>query len=379
MSAYVIGGVIYGVWLAARGVTPFSRIPGVRLTALAFASFALAEALASAVNPGGNSLAEVGENVVFLGVLPLFAVIRADRLRLLTLVEKYAAMSSVIGAVILVPMANIYARGELMTGNPGVLAVLASVLYAINVQALIRHREHKPWLFAAGAAAAAYLVLAAGMRSLWPALVLAPAIAFVFYGRRIALPMRSAPALATAAAAALLVGALAFQQVSFRLSSAQTDISAMERQDYTSSIGRRIVMWQAGYELFLEKPLLGQGPGNSSNLMAGKTKEISGEALGFSHFHNAVVTELVRAGIVGLLALAAMFAVPFLVCFRAGRDEAGTAGFFLLCAAQCAYLLSGLTGIMLGHDILDCFYLTVVVFSLFLVFGEYDDSEEPAA
>jgi O-antigen ligase len=378
MSAYVAGGIVYGVWLAMRGEAPFPRIPEVRITALAFASFALAEAVAALVNPGGAWISETGSNLPFLGILPLFAVIRADRQRLLALVEKYAAMSCIAGAAVLIPLANVYARGELMTGNPGVLAVLASVLYAINVLALIRHRERRPWLFAAGAAAAAYLVLSAGMRSLWPMLVLAPVIALAFYGRRVALPVNSAPALAAGAAAVLLVGSLVFQQVSFRLDAAQTDISAIDHQNYSTSLGRRVVMWEAGYALFMEKPLLGQGPGNSSDLMRVKTKEISGQELGYSHFHNAAITELVRAGIVGLLAMAAMFAAPFLLCLRAQKDETGKAGFYLLCAGQCAYLLSGLTGIMFGHDILDSFYLTLTVFSLYLVFGEHDDVIEAA-
>jgi O-antigen ligase len=136
-------------------------------------------------------------------------------------------------------------------------------------------------------------------------------------------------------------------------------------------------MWRAGYLLFLEQPILGQGPGNSAGLMAVKTKEISGIELGFTHYHNAAINELVRSGIVGFAALAGLFLVPFAFCLRAKKDDAAMAGFFVLCSVQSAYLLSGLTGIMLGHDILDSVYLTAVTFSLYMVFGREPSKRAP--
>lgn len=43
---------------------------------------------------------------------------------------------------------------------------------------------------------------------------------------------------------------------------------------------------EAGYQLFLEKPLLGYGPGNERSEILGKTAEIGGDPIAFSHAHN---------------------------------------------------------------------------------------------
>ena len=78
---------------------------------------------------------------------------------------------------------------------------------------------------------------------------------------------------------------------------------------------------------------------------------------------------MVRAGIVGTLALAAMLVVPFIVVLRAQKDRTAIFGFGLLICFQAAFLLSGTVNIMLDHDIMDTQFLANTVLCLYLVFG----------
>lgn len=369
MSVYVISGVVYCAWHVARSDTPWPVRRPILWSALAFFAFFLAEAAAGLAHPGGKWVAEIVENLPFLGLWPLYGIIHADRERLIGPLEKSAVAASVIGALLTGPVRFSWERAQLMAGNPGVLAVLASILFAVNILGFSRRTDRTRWWSALGSACSAYIILATGMRALWPILVVVPILARLLLAKTAPRRPTQFPAYVAGGMALLFVGAFGFQLVSNRVDEAQNDLSAAENQDYATPIGNRFLMWRAGYLLFLEKPMLGQGPGNSAKLMAVKTKEISGVELGYTHYHNAAITELVRSGIVGLAALASLFIVPFSFCLRAKKDNAAMAGFFVLCSVQSAYLLSGLTGIMLGHDILDSVYITAVTFSLYMVFG----------
>lgn len=376
VSAIVISGAVYSAWHVARSAAPWPRRKAVIWCSFAFCAFFLAEAIAGLVNPGGKWASEIFENVPFLGFWALYGIVHADRNSLLGPLEKCAAAASALGAILTGPVTEVWQRPELMAGNAGVLAVLAAILFSINLLGAVRNHGLMRWISVLGIACSAYLVFATGMRALWPIVLIAPVLAVIFFGKGGNWRPKWGPGLAAGFAAALLVGGFSFTQVSNRLTRFQTDISAISRQDYNTSIGMRMLMWEVGYEMFLEKPFLGQGPGKSAALLIAKTKERSGVTLEVSHFHNAALTELARAGVVGFLALASMLVVPFAFCLRAKKDDAGMAGFFILCAAQCAYLLSGLTGIMFGHDILDSVYITVAVFGLYMVFGREPDENE---
>jgi O-antigen ligase len=374
VSAFVISGAVYSAWHVARSAAPWPRRKAVIWCSLAFCAFFGAEALAGLANPSGKWAQEIIENVPFLGFWALYGIVHADRQSLLWPLEICAVAASVLGAVLTGPVTEVWQRPELMAGNAGVLAVLAAVLFSINLLGAVRNHGWLRWLSVLGMACSAYLVMASGMRALWPMIIVAPALAIVFFGKGGTWRPTWSPGMAAGIAAVLLVGGFGFTQVSNRLIRLQTDISAISRDDYSSSVGMRMLMWKAGYELFLEKPVLGQGPGNAATLMAARTKQISGTEITFTHFHNAALTELVRAGVVGFLAMASVLIVPFVFCLRAKKDDAGMAGFFILCAAQCAYLFSGLTGIMFGHDILDSVYITVAVFGVYMVFGRETDA-----
>jgi O-antigen ligase len=370
VSVYVIVGVIFGTWHLLWRNIPLPRSFPVLASAAAFASYLAAETISSVVNPGPNNLRELIENLPFLGILPLFAAVFVDRGRLLASVEKAAAAAAIAGyALYLAGMRGENGRAELFGGNAGVLAVLSSILLAVNCVAAWRRRDQKSWFSPIGAVASIGLILATGTRGMLPVIVLAPLAAAAALGgasRR----QLTWPAAALAAAALLGVGGFAYNTLEIRAVVTGNEITAIKAGRNDTSIGQRLLLWRVGFEMFASSPLTGLGPGNAPDLMAARTKALSGVSLTSTHFHNAAINELARAGIIGLAALFSMFAVPFAACLRAEKDEIAKAGFAILCGVQCAYLLSGLTGIMLGHDILDTVYISSVVFALYLVFPE---------
>jgi O-antigen ligase len=362
VSIYVICGIVYGVYHLYSGKVLLPKDKIILYSALGFASFFLAEAVAEIFNSGFKAPLKIVENLPFLGILPLYAVIRARAASLLDAVETAAAAAAFLGFCIL--LTGLYGggyRSELSAGNPGVLAVLAAVLLAVNCVGLNRHVGARFMIAGLGAAASAGILLATGMRGMLLTLLLVPLVTHLGM-RSQNLPRPTKTVLVLVAVLLVAVGSIYQRPILARLNSAVSDFAAVQSGDYRGSFGERLQIWKVGYSLFLTSPVIGVGAVASKNAL----KEMAGSKGAYSHFHNAALNELVRAGLIGLAALAAMFVVPLVLCRRRAESETASAGFAILCGLQISYLISGLTGIMLGHDILDTVFIATTVFAVYL-------------
>ena len=136
-----------------------------------------------------------------------------------------------------------------------------------------------------------------------------------------------------------------------------------------TSLGKRLVIWKVAVQAIGERPILGYGPDSPQRLMDERSKKVGGIRVVYSHFHNIVLNEMVRAGIVGTLALASMLVVPLGLALAAPRDSTAAFGLGLLTCFQATYALSGTVGIMLDHDIMDTQFVAITVLCLYLLFS----------
>lgn len=367
ISVYTIGGVLIGILQILRGFVPLPSNKAVMATSLAFAAFFGSELLASLVNPGGDALQKIGSNTLFLGLLPLSALLVVNRKHLVDVTEKSAAFFGIAGAVIaiLLPV-PIEGRMELAAGNAGILAVLAGILYVINTIAFFRAGQSY-WRYAmAGMIGAAIMILLSGMRALWPCLVLIPIVTFVCFTGRSFDRVVFTKLLGILCGVGLL--ALIFSEtIVERFAAAQQNIEQMTQNNLSSSLGYRVVMWKGSAEMISKQPLLGYGPGNVESQIKQVFVNAGLPAAGFSHFHNVMINELMRAGIVGLVALMSMFAVPLYCVYRAEENGFRSVALAMIIGTQSVFLLSGATGIMFGHDIMDALFLSAMAYVLYLI------------
>ncbi len=109
----------------------------------------------------------------------------------------------------------------------------------------------------------------------------------------------------------------------------------------TGSVGLRVHMIRQGLEWWLERPLLGWGPGSVEQMLAG----LEGSPIQhFNDLHNAYMHTLVELGAVGLAVLLGLFAVAFLALSRGwqrGRVSDGMA--VAVGAALALHLLAAAT------------------------------------
>jgi O-antigen ligase len=378
VSVYFVSGIIYALFHLSRGNVNLSRDRMAVFAAMAFASYFFAELIAVIVHPGGKSTANLTSDVAFLGLLPLYSLMKADSNRLMLYLEKTAAVVSTIGALVAV----VFFRGptsrvELSAGNAGVLAVLAALLLLINMNALARNDRNSRLVALIGAVASAYLILVTGMRALWPAILLLPVLA-LWLQRAMAGLKADRKSIAVGMCLALLFGFMTYPILKNRYEKFVTDFHNADTTGQSNSIGDRLLLWRAGVSLIAENPWFGHGPGHVVEVMTQRTQELQPNAvpLGFSHFHNAAITILVRSGIFGLLAALSIFIVPLSLVYRATKGWHDRSPLVLLAGGQITYLLSGATGIMFGHDILDAVFITLNVFALYLA-SDWKSRSEP--
>lgn len=120
---------------------------------------------------------------------------------------------------------------------------------------------------------------------------------------------------------ALLIGAVSLPQsgVLSRMTVAVDNLQRYFVDDVKGTPeGLRLEMWKAGAVLFAEKPLLGWGEGRmeaarDEMVAAGK---LHLEVSWYEHLHSEVIDTAARRGLVGLLTLAVLYAVPLLLFTR---------------------------------------------------------------
>jgi O-antigen ligase len=170
-------------------------------------------------------------------------------------------------------------------------------------------------------------------------------------------------------AVGVVVAAVGFQTISGRIDFLRADWNALGAQGhYDTSLGFRVALWEIGLKAFRETPLFGHGVGATQFLIRQGFRDQFGMDAGFNHFHNGFLTALVQAGLLGAVTLAAIFVVAATnatMVLRNSTDPIERFGATMIVIVVITYLTSGMTGILVGHDILDS------VLMVFLVSGTY--------
>ena len=134
-------------------------------------------------------------------------------------------------------------------------------------------------------------------------------------------------------AGALVAGLLAACTVFFipktgvqgRVQAAISDVKLYYGKDVTtSSLGARFEMWRFGLRALAERPLTGFGQQGLRDYKAEliKSGDIAKIAGSFDHLHNEYIDTAARRGLIGLLALLAVYLVPFRLFSARASDAA---------------------------------------------------------
>ena len=143
-----------------------------------------------------------------------------------------------------------------------------------------------------------------------------------------------------------------------RIGIAITEVQKWHSGDnINDSNGLRLQMWQAGIMAAKESPWLGYGYRNANKIAAEYALDHKSTIRNKTHLHNEYITNLVSAGIVGLLALLALLFVPMALFYRKLNEKASYP-YALMGVLLCVgYATFGFTHIAFGEEHINAFYI----------------------
>jgi len=285
-----------------------------------------------------------------------------------------ASMVACYGALVLaIVQFHIYGlRAEGGAGNAIVFATVTCLAASVALAgAFVRTGTVALWLFGAYCAGS-IAILYSGSRITWLALFLSTVvILWIYRARRHALT--SAVAITCAVVAVGVIVFAGAQVVPSRVEALVRDWRQMEKfDDYNSSLGRRAELWDIGLAAVRESPIIGHGPQSTRPLINQGFEKIGLDVF-YTHFHNGFLNAWVEAGVVGAVSLAAIFIVA--ACLgvstlaRATTADTRLGGIMLVTVA-ITYVVSGLTGVMVGHDIMDAVLVVFLIVGAYLAAGK---------
>lgn len=263
-------------------------------------------------------------------------------------------------------------RAEGGAGNPIVFATVTCLAVMMCLAGALSGVE-KAWKSLVSAALAGVVAIVySGSRMVWVALPIA-AVAVLAVNRQRFTRSNMRRLLVIAGVCGLLTGAMTFPIILNRTHLLFDDWNALATKgDHSTPLGLRVGLWYVGLDAFSQAPFFGHGMAGSRVISKQGFKDRFGLSQGFNHFHNGFLTALVQAGLVGTFALAAIFVVAAWNAtgvLRFSADPLERFGATMIAITVTTYLVGGLAGILVGHDILDSTLMVFLICGTYLACG----------
>lgn len=369
ITTFIWLGMGTGVLSAAVKGFRLNLPRNVLIAGFAFVFFFAAELLSAIINFNGmTSFLEVMENLPFLAVIPLYGLLCAQRDELALVMLRVAPWVGIAAfAYAALQLWWLGYRPQGSAGNPAIFAMTTGIVYGMSMAALMLDREGNRFIAIAGFVLAGAAVILSGSRAIWLVIPLTPIVLLI--ANRTALRLPSWKLTAAALIALIIMSILVQPYVTRRIQQGFGDVARHEQGQLATSYGKRIEIWKIAIPAIAERPIFGHGPDSPARIIQERIETIPARLVAFSHFHNAIINEMIRAGIVGTIALIGLFAVPLWAVLRAPADLGRQTGLLFLLSLQTSWLAGGTVNIMLDHDITDAVFAGVTTAALYLAYG----------
>lgn len=372
VSIAVNVGAVGGVVEVARRIIPVSRDRFMLCLTAPLYAYCAAYLLALVVNPA-PSWRDVVPILTFILFPFLYSSWCLSTKETVARNAINASMVACYGALALaVVQFHVYGvRAEGGAGNAIVFATVTCLAASVALAgAFVGKGMAAVWLFGAYCAGS-IAILYSGSRITWLALFLSTVvILWIYRERRHALTSALAASCAVLAVGVVVVAGT--QVVPARVQALVHDWQQMEQHDnYDSSLGRRAELWEIGLAAVRESPIIGHGPQSTKPFITEGFKKV-GLKVFYSHFHNGFLNAWVEAGVVGAFSIGAIFLVAAYLGVRSlARATTADAklGGIMLVVVSVTYVVSSLTGILVGHDIVDAVLVAFLAVGAYLAAG----------
>ena len=334
-----------------------------RMVAICMSAYAVVMALGVLINPDpASGLKWIVRVLPFVSLWFVLPRLRQSQDGSLMPLFILGAGVGMIGAFFLSVLQVLFftPRAEGGAGNAavfGLFAVLFGSIALLNLQSSSRIERI---IAVAGFIAGLACAFLSGTRSAWLVMPVHLVILFWYFrDRKLNFNMRTV-AIAGAVFLSLVIGVVV-PQVSHRVEAIEKDLALLEKNpDELSSLSARVALYKAAVAAIAKDPLTGYGP---QNRMDSVRAEVPGEIrdrLTYSHPHNGFLTAAVDAGVFGALTLGLLLAAPILAAWKKAPGPGRDLSIALSLLLVSSYLITGMLGIMFGHDATDAIFAFTV-------------------
>lgn len=155
--------------------------------------------------------------------------------------------------------------------------------------------------------------------------------------------------------AILFVGIyIAAPKIKLRVEQTQGEITKIQSNNFDSSFGVRLQLWNASPKIISEQPVIGSGYDYNKRLeVLASEGYLSKDLIRFSHFHNQYIDRLVKNGFIGLVLLFAILLYPLIINLSVVNKQ-------FCIGIVIIYAIGGLTDVPLNHGSSLLMYLLLI-------------------
>ena len=384
MSATFVALVAISVWylLWFRGQNSFDWQAGDIAFALAMSSL-VAATLVSQVYHSSFKLNALDEPSRFFAAIPIYLMLRNSGIAAPRTLEYGFPLGALAGLAtsILFP-AQFWKSGTYFLDSIhfGGAMLILGFLSALAINWTRNDPPAVLLLKASGLSAGIYCTLHSSARGAWIAL---PVLAILWISYRLSGGWR-ARAGAAGAAAALIASAWFIPHVRGRIEVTQGEITSVLGGHLETDVGLRLQIWKAALQVISQNPIAGVGPEGVPDALqavhqAGGLSPL-GLQLGLAEIHSEILAQTIGLGVLGLVAILAIYLVPLVLSLKAARsgDRIKRTAAVMCTFVVVAYFIFGLTVETFNLKMIATFYAMTVAILLGIARNTATEATLPA-
>jgi len=354
---------ILGIYIAiVERKNPF-QIPELKLFSWLTISYFMVMLLSIIAADGWSAeLHHLGRKIHFL-----FAPFIALTLLQINLPLKKLLLSIKLGLIIIVTIAivNPLLEKSISMINANIFSDIVVAMIFLSIVQIFNETPKERVITFIGALAGGYAIFLTGTRGSWVSFL----ILFIVFSVLIYKPFLQNNNKTKLFVVLLFVVLLGFIGTSDRVEN-RVKLAVSEIQNWNSghnendSIGLRMQMWEAGLKAAAQSPWTGYGYRNANEVVSEYAPKNKRTIRNKTHLHNEYLTNLVSAGIIGLLSLLILLFTPMVVFYRKLKDK-DTYHYSVIGILLCiGYTTFGFTHIAFGEEHINAFYVLFMGFLL---------------
>jgi O-antigen ligase len=379
--AFVAISIWYLPWL--RGQRPFDWQTGDIALAIAMGSLVVATLVSQAYH-SSFKLNALDEPSRFFSAVLIYLMMRHTRIPATRALEYGFPLGALAGlATSIIFPSQIWMSGTYFIDSihfGGAMLVLG-FLSALAINWTRQDPLAVLILKVSGFGAGIYCTIHSGARGAWIAL---PILAILWIYYRLSGDWRARTG-ATGVAAAAIAGAWFIPQVRNRIEVTQSELASIFQGHFETDVGLRLQIWKAAAQVISQNPVAGVGPGGVPDALRavhqGGGMSQLGLQVGLSEMHNEILAQTVALGMLGLLAILAIYFVPLILALKATRsgDRIKRTAAVMCIFVVIAYLIFGLTVETFNLKMIATFYAMTVAVLLGIARNTAAEATLPAA